>query len=165
MKLTRIFGLLALVVPAWAMAANTGTTVDLQRCVNIDNDIARLQCFDNLAKSVKAIKVKATPAEVAAPAPKTRAEKEAEFGMEKHVQAQHEESLPEQISSKVTRLRKDPYGHAILSLENDQVWKQKSGRTLLVRKDDVVIIERGVLGAFYLHKKGSQRSVRVTRVN
>lgn len=177
MRFTLVMGLFGL---ALTTSANAETATEtLQRCAKVDNDIARLQCFDALAQQYAALPepVAAAPAK---PVELTPEQKEQRFGLE-HKKAEvvverqekrfglehkvHEQTLPEQLVGTIAKVRKGPYGRSIFTLENNQIWKQKDGRPLRLNKGDEVVIDRGVLNAFYLHAKDSNRSVRVTREN
>ena len=51
----------------------------------------------------------------------------------------------------------------LVTLDNGQVWKQVDASNLRLRVGDTVDIERASLGSFMLRKKGSKRSMRVSR--
>lgn len=69
------------------------------------------------------------------------------------------------INAQVTRLQKYDYEKAVISLDNEQVWKQVDGSSLRLRVGDDVIIERAAFGSFMLKKVGSKRTMRVSRVD
>lgn len=71
---------------------------------------------------------------------------------------------PDQMRARVTALATDPYGDAVLTLDNGQVWKQTEGRAFKVDSGTAVTIKKGMLGAFFLTADDSSRSIKVKRV-
>ena len=67
------------------------------------------------------------------------------------------------LSATVTRLHQFNYDRVLITLDNGQVWKQVDSSSLRLRVGDAVDIERASLGSFMLRKKGSKRSMRVSR--
>ncbi|CAD2226317.1 conserved exported hypothetical protein [Pseudoalteromonas sp. 3J6] len=141
----------------------------LQACSFIENDFNRLLCYDNTIagksltqpahkqpqQSVKA-NVKADTAVATAPV----AAKAKEFGLEhKKITKNTEET----ISSKIANVKKAPYGELIITLENNQQWRQIGSDRLSLDKGDTVTISRGVFNSFLLKKADQNRSIRVKR--
>ena len=71
----------------------------------------------------------------------------------------------DQISSLVKSVKKAPYGELIIELDNGQQWRQVGSDSLRLKKQDVVVIERGVFNSFLLKVEGQNRSIRVKRTN
>ena len=69
------------------------------------------------------------------------------------------------LSGTVSRLQQSGYDKVVITLDNGQVWRQVDASSLRLRVGDSVEIERGAIGSFMLQKKGSKRSMRVTREN
>ncbi|WP_213611459.1 hypothetical protein [Pseudoalteromonas sp.] len=155
-----LLSLLALVsVPV--LAATPINEQALQACSFIENDFKRLLCYDNTiaGKSLTQpaqTNVKAeTPAAIAPVATKAK-----EFGLEhKEIAENGEESITSMISS----VKKAPYGELIITLENNQQWRQIGSDSLRLDKGDTVIISRGMFNSFLLKKADQNRSIRVKR--
>jgi len=62
-------------------------------------------------------------------------------------------------------VKKAPYGELIIELDNGQQWRQVGSDSLRLKKQDVVVIERGVFNSFLLKVEGQNRSIRVKRTN
>jgi hypothetical protein len=76
-----------------------------------------------------------------------------------------EEQGSEQLTAKVTALSAQPNGAMVLTLDNGQVWQQKTAdRGMHVKVGDQVTIKRGVLNSFLLTSDVSNGSMRVARV-
>ena len=71
----------------------------------------------------------------------------------------------DQISASVKSVKKAPYGELIIELDNGQQWRQVGSDSLRLKKQDVVVIERGVFNSFLLKVEGQNRSIRVKRTN
>jgi DMSO/TMAO reductase YedYZ molybdopterin-dependent catalytic subunit len=141
----------------------------LQACSFIENDFNRLLCYDNTIagksltqpahkqpqQSVKA-NVKADTAVATAPVT-TKAK---EFGLEHKKITENSE---ETISSTIANVKKAPYGELIITLENNQQWRQIGSDSLRLAEGDTVIISRGVFNSFLLKKADQNRSIRVKR--
>ena len=69
------------------------------------------------------------------------------------------------MNAQVTRLQKYDYEKVVISLDNEQVWKQVDSSSLRLRVGDDVIIERAAFGSFMLKKVGSKRTMRVSRMD
>jgi hypothetical protein len=71
----------------------------------------------------------------------------------------------EELTAKVTELSKLPNGGLLLTLDNGQMWQQKtSDLGLRVKVGDQVTIKRGVLNSFLLTSTTNKGSMRVARV-
>ncbi|QBJ64184.1 hypothetical protein [Pseudoalteromonas sp. DL-6] len=163
-----LLSLLALAsVPA--LAATPINEQALQACSFIENDFNRLLCYDNtiagksltqpaqsqLSKSAQTNVKAETPAVTAPVATKAK-----EFGLEHKNIAENSE---EAISSTIANVEKAPYGELIITLENNQQWRQIGSDSLRLDKGDTVIISRGVFNSFLLKKADQNRSIRVKR--
>jgi hypothetical protein len=71
----------------------------------------------------------------------------------------------EQLTAKVTEVEKLPAGGLVLTLDNGQMWQQKTAdRGIRVKVGDQVTIKRGVLNSFLLTSASNNGSMRVARV-
>jgi hypothetical protein len=71
----------------------------------------------------------------------------------------------EELTAKVTELSSLPNGGIVLTLDNGQMWQQKTAdRGMHVKIGDQVTIKRGVLNSFLLTSDTSKGSMRVARV-
>lgn len=124
-----------------------------QRCKNIKPDDKRLACYDGLdGQAKKAVKQAIKQAKV----PPTT-----DFGLE------HKKTLEDaemEISAKVVKVSKTPYGKLKLVLDNEQRWNQTDSKKLKLKAGDTVVLKRGALGAFYLKKADANRTIKVKRV-
>lgn len=147
------------------LAASPINEQALQACSFIENDFNRLLCYDNTIagkpltqnqKKSAQTNVKADTATATAPI----ATKAKEFGLEhKEIAENGDESITSMISS----VKKAPYGELIITLENNQQWRQIGSDSLRLDKGDTVIISRGMFNSFLLKKADQNRSIRVKR--
>jgi hypothetical protein len=72
------------------------------------------------------------------------------------------------INAKVTDYAYNPYGRAVVFLDNGQIWQQIQGDTDRVhfRKEETntVVISRGVLGSYNMVINDSGGAIKVHRV-
>lgn len=123
--------------------AATATPQQTARCAGMQEDTARLACYDALFR--------ATPQAV-----------EAGFGLERR-ETRAAEAL-ETIASPITNVERLRDGTVRVTLENGQVWRQVDGpRQTLWRTGDRLLVERAALGSFLAAVEGSGRYVRVRR--
>jgi len=165
----------------------------LRACMQETDAARRLACFDResalLAGQSAAVarQVDPAPARPAAPAPAapvasaaatagaaaaTAQSAEDKFGyrgniaradIDKKKEAELQES--EQLTAKVTAVSALPNGGMALTLDNGQVWQQKTAdRGMRVKVGDQVTIKRGVLNSFLLTSDTNKGSMRVARV-
>jgi hypothetical protein len=128
---------------ATEVAPSPATPRQTARCAGLQDDAARLTCYDALFR--------ATP-QVA----------EASFGLERQ-ETRPSESL-ETIASPIALLERLRDGTVRVTLANGQVWRQTDGsRQTLWRTGDRLLIERASLGSFLAAVEGSGRHVRVRR--
>jgi biotin carboxyl carrier protein len=152
--------------------AAEGTNDALLACAKETDGARRLRCFDDVVaglrrappvKEAAVAATAATPPPAAAPtastAPLSREEK---FGARGDLDPARREALSE-ITGKVTEVGSRAHGEIVVTLDNGQVWAEKStGSKLKVKPGDTVKIESGMLGSFTLIANG--RSSKVTRV-
>jgi hypothetical protein len=165
----------------------------LRACMQETDVLRRLACFDRESALLAgqsapvARQVDPAPARPAAPAPAapvasaaatagaaaaTAQSAEDKFGyrgniaradIDKKKEAELQES--EQLTAKVTAVSALPNGGMALTLDNGQVWQQKTAdRGMRVKVGDQVTIKRGVLNSFLLTSDTNKGSMRVARV-
>ena len=74
------------------------------------------------------------------------------------------EDIIKQLKVKVIKIQKAPYGELIITVENGQVWRQTDGMRFKLSTDEMIIIERGALGSFFIGKENTNRRIRAKRV-
>lgn len=90
----------------------------------------------------------------------TSAAKTDDFGLE-HKEAHEEKDT--QVKAVVTSVEKAAYGELIITLDNNQQWRQIGSDSMRLKETDTVTISRGVFNSFLLRKEGQNRSIRVKR--
>ena len=176
----QLIPLVALLTITGTAQANEVNLQALQACTFVEDDINRLLCYDNVmaGKSLSKPATKkrieqpvASSAAAASPAPVAAAgatneqivrTKNEDFGLEHKEVAKVND---DQISASVKSVKKAPYGELIIELDNGQQWRQVGSDSLRLKKQDVVVIERGVFNSFLLKVEGQNRSIRVKRTN
>lgn len=175
-------GWLGLLLAAVLLTSLTVRADEPRRCAALDDDRARLACYDSIfrrpattapvdAPSIDAPAAAGTPARAvaAAPAAATAANTEADFGLTeaaKRARAPEEsrERFPESISGTVAKVARQPAGELILTLENGQVWTQlQVDARARVAVGDTVTIKKAALGSHLLVTEG-RYATRVRRV-
>lgn len=145
-------------------------TTALEKCRTETNALKRLVCYDEI-ESGTTNSVKAAPrpeintSQMASTAAVTEAiERPAtaasEFGRE-HKQAINDEV--DTINATVSELNYSPRKEMIITFDNGQIWRQAESGSFQVKVGQRYYIKRGTLGAFYLGKEGSNRTLKVRR--
>jgi hypothetical protein len=129
--------------PAAPATAPPATAQQAARCAGLQEDAARLACYDVLFRP--------TPAVV-----------EAGFGLERRDPTPSDALAT--IASPIVDIERLRDGMVRVTLENGQVWRQTEGaRPSQWRAGDTLRIERASLGSFLAAVEGSKRYVRVRR--
>jgi hypothetical protein len=179
------FAILAFTLPAAASA--DALRDELRVCRDLTDDEVRLICYDAAVDRSKkgaystpapaSGNTPAAPPAEAAGASGTAAasgaaaasiSQEALFGkttdeVERTVEEATGDERIDRLTATVTKLQQYAYNKVLITLDNDQVWKQIDTSSLRLRAGDAVEIERASLGSFMLRKQGSKRSMRVSR--
>lgn len=115
----------------------------IARCIVLEDDRARLACYDGLFRGASEPKV-------------------AVFGLEGR-NTRGPETL-EAIRSRITAVERQRDGALVVTLENGQVWRQMDdlGRARW-SAGDTFLVERAALGSFMAKVESSGRSFRVRR--
>jgi hypothetical protein len=177
---------------SYAAAADT-LPPSLRACMQETDAARRLACFDResallTAESAQvARQIDPAPARPAATAPAPTAPvvsaagpaaaaattqlPEDKFGYRgnmaraDHDQKRAEEQQSDQLTAKITELATLARGELLLTLDNGQMWQQKTAdRALRVKVGDQVTIKRATLGSFLLTAEGNKGAMRVSRV-
>lgn len=135
-----------LIIPLLALAA-AGASADsltsqLRACAAIEADDERLACYDALSGTLD-----------------QRAEQN--FGQE---QRRTTEDAPDAIEAAIVEISKTAYNKALITLDNGQLWRQNDTTRLTWKVGDAVIIERGLLGSFFMKQAEGGRKIRVKRI-
>jgi len=153
--------------------AAQSTSDALVACASETDDARRLRCFDAVVADLRstpaaaAAAVAATPnaPQPAAPPPTPAASisREERFGARGGLDPERREELKE-ITGKVTEVGTRPHGEVVVTLDNGQVWAERSASSKIkVKVGDTVRIESGALGSFLLIAPNG-RSSKVARV-
>lgn len=187
MKLKFIVLLMFSLTPLASTAASTDSLANqVMLCQQQQNDNKRLACFDQIklqsvnapvslpppalaapttSHQVPAVPVNDRPAIVQTTAPTSApvvADTEADFGAEKLKKAEAEQT--EEISSKITGVKKDALKKLTLELENGQQWSQIGSEYIRIKVGDTATVRRAALGTFLLGTDKVTKTIRVRRV-
>jgi hypothetical protein len=137
----------------------------LMTCRMLTDDAARLACFDREAATL-ADSATMPPQPTSAPA----LDAKQQFGLPEHALMQKEIAAGTRpiavntIEARVAQLSRTSDGRSVVTLDNQQVWRQLTvDKDLLLKPGETVTISRGVLGSFWLETKQG-RGTKVTRV-
>jgi len=149
-------------------------------CKQLTDNSARLSCYDRLAATFgsqaasadvavpgTAVPGAAAPASapaavVATPATATPSAEviEADFGK---TQSRPSDQV-EQLQATVKSLSRNKMRKMLITLENGHIWRQTEDDSIQLKAGDSVTIEKASFGSFLLSKTGTNRKVRVKRV-
>ena len=176
MAVSRISALGAcLVAGVCALPALAGPGSDGASCVAMNDDAARLACYDRAygrnadgktaatatsgaaAAAAAAAPAPATAARVA-PAPAAPKDPVAEFGLTEAAKQAKDPAkaaaaaiAPTSVTAKVISVRFRKYGEFVVTLDNGQVWEQNEPMpSAIVRVGDTVTVKKAVLGSYTL---------------
>ncbi len=164
--------LLVYLTPTIADAKNdSDLRANLINCSKITSDNARLHCFDKLISQ----RNKQTVAVVTSAAVSTKLpspildeqkieQKRVDSFAQEHLKKTKEKQGPKSIVSTVTKLKKLIRGQWVIFLENGQKWQQKDTARLNLKVGNKVRLDKGAMGAVYLYKEGTHRSIKVKRL-
>lgn len=150
----------------------------MEKCRLVSNSLKRLVCYDQLAQRANTLEDSdlvelynnrpvyrevQVPVDGQRPAPAHQAkDPESSFGLELEIQREAKKEVSE-ITAVVGKVEESPRGKLIITLADGQVWRQTDGESLKIKAGQTVTISRGMLGAFYLKKQGSNSRIRVKR--
>ena len=150
-------------------------------CKDIESDDARVKCYDEVAErvNVKNPEPLSSEADQEMPTPLTNPSKssttpaatpEQKFGESVHEmtaiigELSGEEEVNEIIAI-VTSARQDGYGRFVMSLDNQQRWRQIRKERFEVKVGDEIIIRKAALGSFSMQRRSGGRKTKVRRMN
>ena len=140
------------------LAQATPVEEALLQCTAISKDKERLSCFDEAISALKQ--------ETEVRAAKQQEKAVEEFG----VTVRAAEKELQELGDKVSEVRLDYNGRAIVTLENGQVWRQiqSSSRPILsveIDRIETATIKRAALGSYRMTVEPLGRSFKVRRVD
>ena len=143
----------------------------LAQCLKIQDSLARLVCFDDLAEqavpavNVKAKMVKNTPEVKDETTMAPASTKVADFGAE-HLTTYKVAEEDQQVVLIVEQLSKDHYNKWRFTFTNGQQWQQTDNDFLKIEVGDSVLLKKGFMSAVYLKQNlpDSNRKIRVKRL-
>jgi biotin carboxyl carrier protein len=153
--------------------AARSTSDALVACASETDDARRLRCFDAVVADLRSTPAAAAAAVAATPSapqpaappptPAPSVSREEKFGARGGLDPERREELKE-ITGKVTEVGVRPHGEVVVTLDNGQVWAERSASSKIkVKVGDTVRIESGALGSFVLIAANG-RSSKVARV-
>lgn len=140
-------------------------SIQLQQCRALSNELQRLACYDKIAlgsedrapaPSLNTAAVIEQPLLAAAPQPA------ADFGLEQKKVQQQTEAV-DQLSLELKSVKTNSLGLLVFTFTNGQVWRQTSKDFFTVKEGSAYQVDRGMFGAFYMNKVGTNRKIRVVR--
>jgi hypothetical protein len=169
MAVSRIAALGAcLVAGVCTMSALASSGSDGASCVAVNDDAARLACYDRVfgrkaassrtaAAATSAAAVPTAPTN-AAPVPAAPKDPVAEFGLTEAAKqakdpakAAEAAKAPTSVTAKVISVRFKKYGEFVVTLDSGQVWEQNEPMpSAVVRVGDTVTVKKAVLGSYTL---------------
>ena len=153
-KATFIFvaGLFFLSIPAFSY------NLDMQKCIDITDPSARLNCYDALSqenKSIQGTKIIPKKTEVK----KIDEQKKKDYGLEKP-----KDDLS--VTAKILNVNKRGNYKIYITLDNDQVWRSVKDiyDRAPVSNGQTVTISEGFISGYVMKVAGKKTSLRVKRV-
>jgi len=138
-------------------------------CASVDNDIARLECFDREVARFGGAATVVAPTQSIAPsgppptanvatAPQTEvAPPNADFGLSGDLRRRKIEEerktrpVAEELTAVVTKVTERPHGELVLELDNGQVWTQPEKKFgTIIKAGEKVRITQGAMNSFFL---------------
>ncbi|WP_444914271.1 hypothetical protein ACJJI3_01170 [Microbulbifer sp. ZKSA004] len=139
MKTALIFSMLVLISPS-IFAQSVASQI--KSCSETKPQDKRLSCYDQIAASLEQHAVR-------------------DFGREQKLAS---EEAPEKIDAKITAIQMGAYNKRFITLDNGQVWKQNDSSRVFWNVGDSVIVERALLGSFFMKPADGSRKLRVKRI-
>lgn len=165
------FATVLLVTTATATPDDAGQRI--AECADVKDDARRLQCYDRALAGGKsrakpeageevtapASPVTPTPSTGSVPIPDADEAAPERFGLDAEREANRRQAEPDQISARITGLEFQRYGERVFTLDNGQVWVEKSPNAgLRLRVGDSVTIKRGLFRSYKLFGSGNKSS-------
>jgi hypothetical protein len=152
------------------------------QCASVDNDIARLECFDKevaraTQRGASVAPTQVPPAQAVPPAPpvastqpNSASPNDDDFGVSGELARKRKAeeiktgSAPRELRAAVAKVKTKPYGELVLELDNGQIWEQperKSGFS--IKEGENIRITQGAMGSYFVIADSGATS-RVRRV-
>lgn len=153
----------------------------LKDCGRQQNSLKRLVCYDKVVQSLDRYTGLDELMHVPAPLPAQGSTRPSTAGAPYKPQPRVESAAPSSPSSdfgmenrpknnaidklyaSIVGIKKSARKRYVLTLDNGQVWNQTDNETLMLKEGQMIYVERGALGAFYLSKDSVNRRIRVKR--
>jgi hypothetical protein len=158
----------------------------LEECVKISQDTARLACFDKITEKFSSKSVEANTTQVvtqqigdaskeqieqlssksvAANTAQVKTQQVDDFSKE-HIEKTAEEKANEvlSISLTVNSLKKVGRGQWKITFKNGQQWQQKDTTRFKLKEGDKVTLTKGALGSVFLKKENQNKRMKVKRL-
>jgi hypothetical protein len=153
---------------AWSVSCYAAEPLSgVLACRTVSDPAARLACFD---RETAALDARSAPAPTAAH-PVAPLDPKLQFGLplqtikNQEIAADIRPADAAKIEAHISQVSQTPNGRAILTLDNDQVWRQLVADVdLLAKSGDPVTISRALLGSYWLEETKSGRGCKVTRI-
>lgn len=150
--------LLILLCSSPLLHAQSTLASQLEQCRTEQNALKRLVCYDEINT-----RTAGSPAPQAAERARAVTNPpEDNFGKE-HRQVAADPV--DQLYATVSDISFSPRKELIITLDNGQIWRQSGSGQFPLQTGERIYIKRGLLGAFYLGKDGSNRTLKVVRSN
>ena len=148
----------------------------MEKCSQVDNSLKRLVCYDQLNNKANGYQDSELPTQVYRRPPNANNETYPQapqvasnqvgnpvdnFGKPILQTIQREEI--DSLSAQISAIQKDQRGKFSITLDNGQIWQQTDSKSVLLREGDSVVLEKGLLGAFFLKEVSSSSRIRVER--
>ena len=175
-----LFVFALLLIPGQSQAETLAEAVE--KCRLVSNSLKRLVCYDQLAQRANTLEDSdlaelynnrpvyrevQVPVDGQRPAPAPQArDPESSFGLELEIQREAKRKSEKEVSeitAVVGKVEESLRGKLIITLADGQVWRQTDNEDLKIKAGQTVTISRGMLGAFYLKKQGTNSRIRVKR--
>jgi hypothetical protein len=143
----------------------------LRRCADVESDAQRLACYDNASRQKsaqpsgeqEAVAEPAASVPAAAEAPATsmapRPAAEDRFGVGAPPEPESPAEEPDELGGNITAIEVRRNGERIFTLDNGQVWAEKSpSPSLHLKVGDRIAIKSGLFGSHRLFGSGNRSS-------
>lgn len=144
---------------------DSASQLNLAHCSTISSSDARLACFDNLyIDSAKQPVVTVTAVVPSTMDNKSVEQKQIDNFAKEDLKKTKTEQGPDSIFATISKIKQLLRGQWVIDLENGQKWQQTNTIRIKLKVGDKIRLEKAALGAIYLYKEGSHRSIKVKRL-
>jgi hypothetical protein len=158
-------GLLFLISSGSYAKDNSDLLLNLTDCSIISSNDERLACFDKLVFNNANQSVQVTTAvALSITDEKLTKHKLVDNFAKEQVKKTKKEQGPSSIFATVSKVKKLLRGQWVLYFDNGQKWQQTDTTRIKFKVGNKVRLDKGAMGAIYLYKDGSHRSIKVKRL-